>query len=495
MSPDPAPDPWADPARFGQAFQAFLEAFVYTAERPSSDLSGLVEGHLGVDPLAAPVISRVYPAYQLASLHLGVGSYIDGQDLSRVLGISGPGREYRSLTELLTEGGVSGFRSAAVEYRAVTVGVEEEMTCVSCALWLVKHRSAAGGPVEQCGDADGARENGRQVPVAVLLRADDPNDPDGGIKLDVMAADAVVAAEVIAAIEAATVQHDVLRGKVMSIQPHGLGEGLGPMRFHRRPHVTIDDLVLPDGLLDLVERQVVGIAKHRDLLRSRGQHLRRGVLLHGPPGTGKTLTIRYLLGHAEDFTILLITGPAIRHLAAACDLARRLQPAMVVIEDVDLVAEDRMMVEGPQPLLFQMLDELDGLEDDADVAFVLTTNRVGVLERALVERPGRIDVVVEVPLPDAAGRRRLFRLYGAALEVSEADLDDAADACPGVTASFVKECVRRAVLISAERGSSHTERQDLQQGMDELLASREEVSGRLLGAQSQHSSADLGGYC
>ena len=477
---DTAPDPWADPARFGQVFQLFLDTFVNTATRPTAVLAGVVQDEIGIDPLTAPVTSRGYPAYELANVNLGVTGYVSGHEVVRVLGISGAGREYRSFTDLVTDGGFGGFRASAVEYRTVTVGVDEEMTCVACGLWLVKH-----GP-----DA---------VPVALMLRADDPNDPNTGVKLDVMTADPATADEVLSAIEAEARDRDVLRGKVMSIQPPTFGDSLGPMQFHSRPALTAADLVLPEGLLDLVERQVIGIARHREVLRSQGQHLRRGVLLHGPPGTGKTLTVRYLLGQAAEFTVLLITGPAIKYLGAACALARRLEPALVVIEDVDLVAEDRMMAEGPQPLLFQMLDELDGLDDDSDVAFLLTTNRVEVLERALVERPGRIDVAVEVPLPDDVGRRTLFRLYGSALAVTEAELDAAADACAGVTASFVKECVRRAVLIAAERGASAAAGEDLRRALAELIGARDELAGRLLGGDAQarhgHSSADLGGYC
>jgi len=90
---------------------------------------------------------------------------------------------------------------------------------------------------------------------------------------------------------------------------------------------------------------------------------------------------------------------------------------MVVIEDVDLIAEDRGMHPGQHPLLFQLLNEMDGLAEDADVVFVLTTNRADLLEPALAARPGRIDQAVELTLPDAAARRQLFELYRGDLTV------------------------------------------------------------------------------
>jgi SpoVK/Ycf46/Vps4 family AAA+-type ATPase len=99
-------------------------------------------------------------------------------------------------------------------------------------------------------------------------------------------------------------------------------------------------------------------------------------------------------------------------------------------------------------LLFQLLNEMDGLAEDADVVFVLTTNRVELLEPALAARPGRIDQAVEIRLPDAACRRRLLDLY--LRDVDHDDVpEDIVERTEGVTASFIKEMVRRAVLEAA----------------------------------------------
>ena len=76
---------------------------------------------------------------------------------------------------------------------------------------------------------------------------------------------------------------------------------------------------------------------------------------------------------------------------------------MMVVEDVDLIAEDRGMHPGQHPLLFQLLNEMDGLAEDADVVFVLTTNRADLLEPALAARPGRVDQAVELQLPGPDG--------------------------------------------------------------------------------------------
>src|ERR687888_1543779 len=105
-------------------------------------------------------------------------------------------------------------------------------------------------------------------------------------------------------------------------------------------------------------------------------------------------------------------------------MACLLQPATILLEDVDLIAEERTQQDsGCNVLLFELLNQMDGLADDADILFLLTTNRPDILEPALAARPGRIDEAVELPLPDADGRRALFDLYARGLTVSATQLD------------------------------------------------------------------------
>jgi ATP-dependent 26S proteasome regulatory subunit len=108
---------------------------------------------------------------------------------------------------------------------------------------------------------------------------------------------------------------------------------------------------------------------------------------------------------------------------------------------------------------------------------------VDVLEPALAQRPGRVDLAVEVPLPDQAARRRLLQLYTRTLPFSAATLDAAAERSAGITASFVKELVRRAVLIAAEAGHTPADA-DLDAALDEMLSQRESITRSLLGTSA-----------
>ena len=123
-----------------------------------------------------------------------------------------------------------------------------------------------------------------------------------------------------------------------------------------------------------------------------------------------------------------------------------------MIEDVDLIGMDRGLPGGEHnPMLFQLLNEMDGMQADDDVLFVLTTNRADLLEPALAARPGRIDQAIEIGLPDAAGRRALFELYLGA-PIDDTALTLACERTDGVAAAYIKEAARRATLRSIRNG-------------------------------------------
>jgi ATP-dependent 26S proteasome regulatory subunit len=228
-----------------------------------------------------------------------------------------------------------------------------------------------------------------------------------------------------------------------------------------------------------------------------GQHLKRGLLLYGPPGTGKTHTTRYLVGRMAGYTRLILTGRALHAIGSAAELARDLQPAVVVLEDVDLVAEDRSFGRGASPLLFDLLDAMDGAAPDADLLFVLTTNRADLLEPALAARPGRVDVAVEIDLPDSEARQRLLALYGRSLplQLDEAEVREVVERTEGVTASFIKELLRRAILDAL-----HEDTPDpvltaalVSRALDDLLDSTQELTRSLLGVGNDPESLPAGG--
>ena len=147
---------------------------------------------------------------------------------------------------------------------------------------------------------------------------------------------------------------------------------------------------------------------------------------------------------------------------------------------------------------------MDGLGEDVDVTFLLTTNRADLLEPALAQRPGRVDHAAELPIPDADARRRLMRLYQRDLMLDLADPAAVIAQTEGVTASFLKELLRRAAMYAAEDAagpgpdamSAPLTVRDIHMNaaLDELLDSRNQLTRALLGgraADSRPASPDL----
>ena len=275
------------------------------------------------------------------------------------------------------------------------------------------------------------------------------------------------------------------RGKVISLEAtHSYSGKSGSVKVHKLRSVQREEVILPEKTLRLLEFNVHGFIQQRDRLRELGLAAKKGLLFYGPPGTGKTHTIQYLASQLRDHTTLLITSEQVGLLDEYFQLARFLQPAMVVIEDVDLIARAReeMRSACEESLLNKLLNEMDGLREDALVLFILTTNRPDQLEAALASRPGRIDQAIEFPLPDDEGRRKLVRLYSRGLAVPNETVERIVQKTNKASPAFIKELMRRCaqyLLQSGRAGALALEQ--VEAALDEMLFSGGSLNVKLLG--------------
>jgi hypothetical protein len=438
-------------------------------ERPK--LSRILTDHLGPGVAALDVVEESWPGYDHVNVQAGLDAWLaDPRRTWHLVGVAGFQHVIFGIGDLLSMGGDAdqpyGLRPGNPASVNLASGPDGQVRpCVRCGVYLVTEE---------------------ETRTAVLLRGSAPEMGQNTVSVQIVATDPEAATAAAAQIRSAALERNVFRGQVLSFDQEVFGPGRTLLQFHRRPTMGADQLILAPETLAEVQRQVVEVARHKRRLLAAGQHLKRGLLLYGPPGTGKTHTVRYLTSRLAGTTVLQLTGNAMHLIAEACSVARALQPSMLVIEDVDLIADDRGMHPGQHPLLFQLLNEMDGLAEDADVVFVLTTNRADLLEPALAARPGRVDQAVALELPDADARRALFELYRGSLEVDTSALDDVIARCEGVTASFLKELLRRSALLAAARtpGTDAIEVSagDLSAALDELLDTRNAMTRTLLGS-------------
>jgi hypothetical protein len=479
-SGEPAIQGPAELADLGRMGRRLLRRFVAAArvdEAPS--IGTALSGHFGPGATSLPVVSDSWAPYEHINVQLGLEAWLAQPGRSHeLIGITGFQHRQFSLADLtaksLFNSGM-GIGSVAMANQSSGPG-GKTYPCVQCGLYLVE-------------DANG--------PVAVLLRGSDSRGHQENVSIEIMAADADAAAGVLVGVRAEALRLNVFRGEVLSFGSQMFGPDRAPLVFERRATLDRSALVLPDEVLAAIEQQVIGVAAHRERLLASGQHLKRGLLLHGAPGTGKTHTVRYLMSRLPQVTVVILTGEALHLVGAACSIARTLAPSIVVIEDVDLIAEDRGMHPGQHPMLFQLLNEMDGLAEDADVTFILTTNRADLLEPALAARPGRVDQAVAFDLPDAEARWRMLELYRGNLTLDLTDSDSVLDRTEGVTASFLKELLRKAALVAAAQdpdgtGSLTVTTEHLSAALDNLLDGRNALTRVLLGAGPDQPPAAAG---
>jgi cell division protease FtsH len=436
--------------------------------RKQHQLARRLKAHFSPAMLDQLVIAeRKFPGHMRADLQRGVDELFKSS--SSLAHFTGIGVQHIgqtvSLAPLATN--PDALTPAAPLYEELDVGEDAPVRCLQNGLWL-------------------SQEAGRKF--VLLLGRTPPPFGDGTLQIQI----GVIGSEATEIVDrlfdrlgAAVRASRSYRGKVLSLEElsRHTGKSQG-VKVHKLRSVARDQVILPRTTLELLERNVLRFVQGREKLGHYGQSRKKGLLFYGPPGTGKTHTIHYLAGALAGHTTLLISGEQVGQLSEYMTLARLLQPSLVVIEDADLIARERTQMQNAceEVLLNKLLNEMDGLNEDADILFVLTTNRPEALEAALTARPGRIDQAIEFPLPDEEGRRKLVELYSRTMKLDPATLQEIVRRTAQVSGAFIKELMRRSVQFHLEKNPDGIiDLSDVQEALEEMIFRGGALNVKLLG--------------
>lgn len=248
-------------------------------------------------------------------------------------------------------------------------------------------------------------------------------------------------------------------------------------------------------------REIVDFLRDPRKFIALGARIPKGVLLVGPPGTGKTLLAKAVAGEAgvnflsisgSDFVELYV-GVGASRVRDLFDQAKKDSPAIVFIDEIDAVGRRRGAGLGGghderEQTLNQLLVEMDGFSTNEGVIILAATNRVDILDPALL-RPGRFDRQVYVGYPDIRGREAILRIHARNKPLAEdVSLPDLAKATGGFTGADLENLMNEAALLAARRGERFISMVDLQEAVIKVIAGPEKKS-RVVTARERRLTA------
>lgn len=430
----------------------------------------ILRRHFGNIPFDSLVISkRRFPEHMRADIQIALEQAFTAYPEMQLFGLNSrrthEGVDFRALTETDEH---HTTKIGPLTFSEISIGQDEVVSCQSNGLWLTRQQQTPFAVV--LGSAAAYRRDGAGVQIEVAIPDDESSREFASGFFDKL--------------QRCVEDSRCFRGKILSFEHTEDYQGRSAeVKVHELKKVTREEVILPQQTRELLDRNVIDFVRQRPELKKRGMNLKKGLLLFGPPGTGKTHTVHYLSRALPATTTLIITSEQIGLLSKYMTLARLLQPSLVIIEDADLIARQREdMNTCEEVLLNKLLNEMDGLRADAEIIFILTTNRPEALEMALTARPGRIDQAIEFPLPDDVGRQQLAQLYAGNQHLAEDVRDTIVRKTENTSAAFIKELMRRATQYAIVRGNDESIcESDVETAVEEMLFSGGAFNRQILG--------------
>jgi hypothetical protein len=220
--------------------------------------------------------------------------------------------------------------------------------------------------------------------------------------------------------------------------------------IERSKSCTWDNILLSQAAKRMIQTHVQGFLKNRHRLRDLGVKCRRGLILSGPPGTGKTLLGKVLSSTLDASFMWVLPRHIInqKSFQEILTIARYVAPTVVFMEDIDLFAEER---EGNKWLgLGELMNQLDGALENEDIVTIATTNRLDVIEKALRNRPGRFDRIVEIGAMDEMCRREMLARVLSRAEIDAGDMAHLVSTTEGYTGAQIAELANTVYILAVD---------------------------------------------
>ena len=255
---------------------------------------------------------------------------------------------------------------------------------------------------------------------------------------------------------------------------------------NNKERVTFKDVAgLEEAKVEIME--IVDFLKKADKYKALGAKIPKGALLAGPPGTGKTLLAKAVAGEANvpflsisgsDFVEMFV-GVGASRVRDLFEQAKKVAPCIVFIDEIDAIGRARGKNSGfsgndeRENTLNQLLTEMDGFQTNAGVIVLAATNRVDILDKALM-RAGRFDRQIEVGLPDVKERKEIFDVYLRKLKLDDKlDREFLAKQTPGFAGADIANVCNEAALIAARNNKDAVTQEDFLAAIDRIVGGLE----------------------
>ncbi|HZD42791.1 MAG TPA: proteasome-activating nucleotidase [Methanomicrobiales archaeon] len=269
---------------------------------------------------------------------------------------------------------------------------------------------------------------------------------------------------------------------IVEILPMSYDSRVYGMELVEFPEEKYEDIGGLDAQIIEVKEAVELPLKKPDLFAQIGIDPPKGILLHGPPGTGKTLLAK-AVAHETQACFLRVVGSELvqkyigegaRLVRELFELAKQKAPSIVFIDEIDAIGAQRSDASTSgdrevQRTLMQLLAGMDGFERRGDVKIVGATNRIDILDKALL-RPGRFDRIIEIPIPNYEGRLAILKIHTKGMRLSDdVDLKRIASLTDAKNGADLKAICTEAGMFAIRSEKSEVNHDDFMKAIDKLL--------------------------